>query len=113
MYFVPRLANVPSLMPFTPDIGLRRAATATTAAGMATSGPVSAAKMPAAADVVRVCAATHFAASTYPARRTYRQRCMVAAALSAPLLAPAHRTGRRHRPGSVANPASKLKQTEE
>jgi hypothetical protein len=69
--------------------------------------------MPAAADVVPLCAATHFAASTYPARRTYRQCCMVADALSTSLLAPGHRTGRGHRPGSVANPASNLKQTEQ
>jgi hypothetical protein len=112
MYFVTKLENPPSLMLFTPDIRLRRAATATTAAGMATSSPVGAAKTPAAADAVPV-RATNFAASTYPARRTYRQRCMVADALSTSLLAPGHRTGRRHRPGSVANPASKLKQTEE
>jgi hypothetical protein len=113
MYFVTKLANAPSLMLFTPDIRLRRAATATTAADMATSSPVCAAKTPAAADVAPLCAATHFAASTYPARRTYRQCCMVADALSTSLLAPGHRTGRGHRPGSVANPASNLKQTEQ
>jgi hypothetical protein len=113
MYFVTKLANLPSLVLFTPDIRLRRAATATTAAGMAASSPVGAAKTPAAADVVPVRAATRFAASTYPARRTYRQRCMVADALSTSLLAPGHRTGRSHRPGCVANPVSKLKQTEE
>jgi hypothetical protein len=55
MYFVTRLANAPSLMLFTPDIGLRRAATATTG----------------------------------------------------------HRAGRGRRPGSVANLASNLKQTEQ
>jgi len=112
MCFVTKLANVPSLTLFTADIKLRRAAAAMTAAHMATSSPVSAAKMPAAADVVPVCAPTHFAAPTDPARRSDRQRCMVADVFSTPLVATGHRTGRSHRCGSVATPASKPKPRE-
>jgi hypothetical protein len=109
MCFVTKFANAPSLILFTPDIRLRRPAAAMTAADMATSSPVSAANMPAAGDVMPVCAATYFAAPTDPARRSDRQRCTVADVFSTSLLATGHRTGRSHRRGSVATPASKLK----